>query len=340
VTFDNSVGTSNISQEAIVKKVLSLVTVGLMVMLAHAAAGAQSYPGKPVRMVIPFSAGGGTDLIGRLLAKEMSANLGQQVVVENRTGAGGRIGIEYVARADPDGYTALFVNQSIATNETAYSKLNYSAQRDFVPVSRISELHFILAVHPSLPVKSVKELTAYIRERPGKVTYASGGLGGVLFFAAELYKHLANIDVTHVPYRGGGEATNSVLGQETTFLYTAVPVGLTHIKAGRLRGLAISGAQRSALAPDIPTMAEAGVKGYDFSVWNMVLVPTGTPRSAVNLLHGSIAKALNDKGLLESYRKMGAIPAGSSSPGQAQAHLEAEIKRYGELIKAIGLKLD
>ena len=301
---------------------------------------AAGYPTKPIRMVVPFSAGGGTDLSGRLLAKGMTDLLGQTVLVDNRTGAGGQIGIEIVARANPDGYTVLFINQSIATNESVYRKLNYRAPRDFTPVSRVSELQFILAVHPSLPVNSVQELTAYAKARPGKLTYASGGLGGVLYFAAEMYKNLAGIDVTHVPYRGGGDATTAVLANQVTMVFTAVPVGLSHIQAGRLKGLAIAGASRSPLAPQIPTMAEAGVAGYDFSVWNMALVPAGTPKNVIARLHEAIAKSLQSASLRESYAKMGVLPGGSATPEEARAYFVSEIERYAKLAKAIGLKIE
>lgn len=308
--------------------------------LAQSRPPAVAYPTKPIRMVIPFSPGGGTDLIGRLLAKEMADALGQTMVVDNRTGAGGRIGIEIVARANPDGHTVLFINQSIATNESVYKKLSYSAPRDFAPVSRVAEIQFILAVHPSLPVSSVQELTAYARARPGKLTYASGGLGGVLYFAAEMYKHLAGLDVTHVPYRGGGDATTAVIANQVTMVFTAVPVGLSHIQAGRLKGLAITGSARSTLAPEIPTMVEAGVAGYEFTVWNMLLVPAGTPENAVALLHGAVTRALQSASLRESYARMGALPGASATPEEARAHLLSEIGRYARLVKAIGLKIE
>jgi tripartite-type tricarboxylate transporter receptor subunit TctC len=298
------------------------------------------YPTKPIRMVVPFSAGGGTDLIGRLLAKEMTEILGQTVLLDNRTGAGGQIGIEIVARANPDGYTVLFINQSIATNESVYKKLNYSALRDFTPVSRVSELQFILSVHPSLPVNSVKELTAYAKARPGKLTYASGGLGGVLYFAAEMYKSLVGIDVTHVPYRGGGDATTAVMGNQVTMVFTAVPVGMSHIQAGRLKGLAITGTSRSSLAPQIPTMIEAGVAGYEFSVWNMALVPAKTPKNVIARLHEAIIKSLQSASLRESYAKMGALPGGSATPEEARAYFASEVERYAKLVKAIGLRIE
>ena len=298
------------------------------------------YPTKPIRMVVPFSAGGGTDLIGRLLAKEMTDLFSQTVILDNRTGAGGQIGIEIVARANPDGYTVLFINQSIATNESVYRKLSYSAPRDLTPVSRVSEIQFILSVHPSLPVNSVHELTAYAKARPGKLTYASGGLGGVLYFAAEMYKHLAGIDVTHVPYRGGGDATTAVMANQVTMVFTAVPVGLSHIQGGRLKGLGVTGTARSSLAPKIPTMAEAGVAGYEFSVWNMVLVPAGTPKNVIARLHEAIAKSLQSAGLRENYAKMGVLPGGSATPEEARTYLASEIERYAKLVKAIGLKIE
>ena len=301
---------------------------------------AAGYPTKPIRMVMPFSSGGGTDIVGRLLAKEMGELLGQAVVADNRTGAGGLIGIELVAHAAPDGYTLIFSNQSIATNESVHKKLGYNALRDFAPVSRVSELQFILSVHPSLPVNSVKELTAYVKARPGKLTYASGGLGGVLFFAAEMYKTLAGLDILHVPYRGGGEATTAVLANQVSMVYTAVPVGMTHIQAGRLKGLAIAGTQRSPLAPQIPTMAEAGVAGYEFSVWNMMLAPAGTPKPILARLHQSVVKSLQSPALQEAFTKLGVLPGASVSPEDARAYFAAEVARYAKLVKQIGLKIE
>jgi len=335
------------SQVNVVKPMLSIVSGLAAAMLLATAkfAPAQNppslpaYPTKPIRMIVPFSPGGGTDLIGRLLAKEMTELLGQTVLLDNRTGAGGHIGIEIVARANPDGYTVLFINQSIATNESVYKKLNYSA-RDFTPVSRVAEIQFILSVHPSLPVNSVQELTAYAKARPGKLTYASGGLGGVLFFAAEMYKNLAGIDVTHVPYRGGGDATTAVMANQVTMVFSAVPVGLSNIQAGRLKGLAITGTARSSLAPQIPTMVEAGVAGYEFTVWNMMLVPAGTPKNAIARLHGAITKSLQSASLREAYAKMGVLPGASPTPEEARSYFNSEVERYARFVKAIGLKIE
>jgi tripartite-type tricarboxylate transporter receptor subunit TctC len=314
--------------------------------LAHAFASAQTssdsrqaYPARPVRMIVPFSPGGGSDLIGRILAQELTSVLGQTTLVDNRTGAGGHIGIEIVSRATPDGYTVLFVNQTIATNEIIHEKLKYSAPRDFAPISKVGEFHFVLAVHPSLPVNSVQELTAYAKARPGKLTYASGGLGGVLYFAAEMYKILAGIDVTHVPYRGGGDATTAVVANQVTMVYTSMPSGMPYVKSGRLKALAVTGSTRSDLAPQLPTMAEAGVAGCEFSAWNMLLAPTGTPRPILERLHKAVVQALRAEGLRESFTKMGVSAGASAAPEDARKHLLAEMERYRKIVKAIGLKL-
>jgi tripartite-type tricarboxylate transporter receptor subunit TctC len=328
----------------LVLKLLFLMSVaGVLCVNALAATSGRStpgYPTRPIRMVMPFSTGGGTDIIGRLLAKDMTETLGQPVVADNRTGAGGLIGIEIVAHAAPDGYTIIFSNQSIATNESVYRKLNYSALRDFAPISRVSEIQFILAVHPSLPVNSVKELTAYVKARPGKLTYASGGLGGVLYFAAEMYKNIAGLDIVHVPYRGGGDATTAVIANQVSMVYSAVPVGMTQIQAGRLKGLAITGASRSPLAPQIPTMAEAGVTGYEFTVWNMMLAPAGTPRPILARLHQSIVKSLQSPALQDTFARQGVLPGASASPEDARSYFADEIERYAKLVKQIGLKID
>ena len=328
------------------KKTQYRIVLSLAMALAHAFASAQTpsdsrqvYPARPLRMVVPFSPGGGSDLIGRILAQELTSVLGQTTLVDNRTGAGGHIGIEIVSRATPDGYTVLFVNQTIATNEIIHEKLKYSAPRDFAPISKVGEFHFILAVHPSLPVNSVQELTAYAKARPGKLTYASGGLGGVLYFAAEMYKILAGIDVTHVPYRGGGDATTAVVANQVTMVYTSMPSGIPYVKSGRLKALAVTGSTRSDLAPQLPTMAEAGVAGYEFSAWNMLLAPAGTPRPILDRLHKAVVQALRAEGLRESFTKMGVSAGASASPEDARKHLLAEMERYRKIVKAIGLKL-
>jgi tripartite-type tricarboxylate transporter receptor subunit TctC len=323
-------------------RTLLCLLIAVLGVHAHAAQDRASaaYPTKPIRMVMPFSAGGGTDLVGRLLAKEMSEAFGQTVVADNRTGAGGLIGIETVARASPDGYTLLFTNQSIATNESVYSTLKYRGVRDFAPISRVGELQFILAVNPVLPVASVSELTAYVKARPGKLSYASGGLGGVLYFAMEMYKNLAGLDIVHVPYRGGGDAATAVVANQVAMIFVSVPAGISQIQAGRLKGLAITGAGRSPLTPQIPTMIEAGVAGYQFSVWNMMLAPAGTPKPVLARLHQVIGKSLQSPVLLENFAKLGVLPGASASPEEARTYFASEIERYAKLVKQIGLKID
>jgi tripartite-type tricarboxylate transporter receptor subunit TctC len=270
----------------------------------------------------------------------MTEGLGQPVVADNRTGAGGLIGIETAAKSNPDGYTVLFTNQSIATNESVYSKLKYRALRDFAPVSRVGEIQFILAVSPALPVATVSDLTAYVKARPGKLSYASGGLGGVLFFAMDLYNHLAGLDVLHVPYRGGGDAATAVVANQVQMLFASVPAGISLIQAGRLKGLAITGSARSPLTPQIPTMIEAGVAGYEFTVWNMMLAPAATPKPIVGRLHQSIVKSLQSSALQDNFSKMGVLSGASANPEEARAYFAAEIDRYAKLVKQIGLKID
>jgi tripartite-type tricarboxylate transporter receptor subunit TctC len=322
-------------------RLLALLFVcALALPLVHAQERAPAYPSKPIRMIMPFSPGGGTDLVGRLLAKEMTESLGQPVVADNRTGAGGLIGIETAARANPDGYTVLFTNQSIATNESVYSKLKYNALRDFAPVSRVGELQFILAVNPALPVASVKDLTAYVKARPGKLSYASGGLGGVLYFAMEMYKNLAGLDIVHVPYRGGGDAATAVVANQVQTIFVSVPAGIALIQAGRLKPLAITGTARSKLAPDIPTMIEAGVAGYEFTVWNMMLAPVATPKPVLGRLHATIVKSLQSQALVDNLAKMGVLPGASASPAEAHQYFATEVARYAKLVKQIGLKID
>lgn len=300
---------------------------------------AQSYPAKPVHMVVGFSAGSTTDLIGRVLATRMGDGLGQPVVMDNRPGAGANIAAELVARAAPDGYTVLLANAGIATGATAYVKLNFNALRDFAPVSQVSATPHILVTHPSLPPKSVKELIAFTRARPGELNFSSTGHGNSDHLAAELFSSMTGLKMVHVTYKGGPQAIGDVMSGQVAMYFAGVPVALPLVKAGRIRALGVTGAKRAAVLPEVPTIAEAGVPGYEHILWGMLLVPAATPKDIVVRLNREAVKALDSSDVRERYAGMG-VDAAGSTPEQAGAYLKSETEKYAKVVKAIGLRIE
>jgi tripartite-type tricarboxylate transporter receptor subunit TctC len=299
----------------------------------------QSYPVKPVRLVVGFSAGSTTDLIGRVLATKMGDGLGQQMIVDNRPGAGANIAADLVAKAPPDGYTVLLANAGIATGATAYVKLNFNALRDFAPVSQVSATPHILVTHPSLPPKSVKELIAFTRARPGELNFSSTGHGNSDHLAAELFCYMTDLKMVHVSYKGGPQALADVMTGQIAMYFAGVPVALPLVKAGKVRAMGVTGAKRSMVLPEIPTIAEAGVAGYEHILWGMLLVPAATPKEIVVRLNRDAAKALGAPDVRERYAGMGVEPA-PSTPEQAAAYLKSETEKYAKVVKAIGLRIE
>ena len=299
----------------------------------------QGYPAKPVRIVVGFSAGSTTDLIGRVLATKMSEGLGQPVVSDNRPGAGGNIAAELIAKASPDGHSVLLANAGIATGATAYVKLNFNALRDFAPVSQVSATPHILVMHPSLPPKSVKELIAFIRARPGELNFSSTGHGNSDHLAAELFSYMTGLKMVHVTYKGGPQALGDVTTGQIAMYFAGVPVALPFVKAGRVRAMGVTGAKRSPVLPDVPTIAEAGVPGYEHILWSMLLVPAATPKDIVARLDREAVKALEAADVRERYAGMGVEPA-PSTPERAGAYLKSETDKYAKVVKAIGLKIE
>ena len=300
---------------------------------------AQGYPVKPVRVVVGFSAGSTTDLIGRVLAMRMGDGLSQQVLVDNRPGAGANIAAELVAKAPADGYTVLLANAGIATGATAYVKLNFNALRDFAPVSQVSATPHILVTHPSLPPKSVKELIAFTRARPGELNFASTGHGNSDHLAAELFSYMTGLKWVHVTYKGGPQAVTDLISGEIAMYFAGVPVALPIVKSGRIRALGVTGAKRTAVLPEVPTVAEAGVPGYEHILWGMLLVPAATPKEVVARLNGATRNALQAADVRERYAAMGVEPA-PSTPEHAAAYLKSETAKYAKVVKAIGLKIE
>ena len=317
-------------------------TLSLLTILAFASvsAGAQPYPVKPVRLVIGFPPGGFVDLTARLVAGPLGTALGQQVVVENRGGAGGIVGTEVAARAAPDGYTLTVGSAGThAVNQSLYRKLPYNVLRDFQPVARLADAPSILAVHPSLPARSVKELVALARQRPGQILYASAGSGTSTHLAAALFEHLARVKLVHVPYKGGGPAiVDVVAGQVPVTFGTAASVS-PHTKSGRLRGLAVTGGQRSATLPDLPTIAEGGVPGYEMLNWLGLFAPTGTPRAVMERLNADVLRVVRSPELRERLNAAGAEPSPLASE-EFTAFVKQEIEKWGKVVAATGMTAD
>jgi len=310
-------------------------------MLGAATAGlAQGYPAKPVRLVLPYPPGGGSDTIARPLAQKMSEGLGQQVVVENRGGAGGNIGMEYAARSAPDGYTiVLALTAQLAVNPGLYPKLPYDPIRDYAPITLLGSGGYILVVHPSLPVKSVMELVAFARARPGQIAYSSSGNGSGGHLAVVLMNNMAGIRMLHVPYKGGGPALMDMIAGQVQLLFATQLASWPHVQSGRIRALASSIAKRPASLPDLPTVAEAGVPGFDAGVWYAVLAPAGTPREIVMRLNGEIARVLSQP----DYRNLlvnNTINPIGSSPEELARYIKSELVKWAKVIKDANVRVD
>jgi tripartite-type tricarboxylate transporter receptor subunit TctC len=302
------------------------------------AAGAQTYPTKPIRFIAPFAAGGALDTLTRTIAIRMQENWGQPVVVENRTGAGGNIGADLVAKAAPDGYT--LVMGTIAThaiNVSLYEKMPYDAVKDFAPVTLAASINNSLSVHPSVPAKNVPELVAYAKANPGKLTFGSAGSGTSQHLAGELFKTMAGVDMVHIPYKGGAPAMIDLLAGQISMTFGDIPTALPHIRAGKLRSIAVTAAKRSPLLPDVPTIAEQGLPGFDVSAWFGVFTTAGTPRPVVNQLNVEIVRILNLPDVREKLMGIGMEPV-TNSPDEFAAFVRSEIAKWAQVVKASGAK--
>ena len=301
---------------------------------------AQNYPTKPIRIILPFAAGGVTDLLGRTVARKLTAGLGQTVVVDNRPGAGGNIGTELVAKSPADGYTLLVVPSSFSINPSLYDKVPYDAVRDFDPVSIIASYAMVFMTHPSLPVHSVKEFIALARARPGTLNYASSGTGTAGHLAPELFKYMTAISMTHIPFKGGAPAFASVMAGQVETVFTTMTLSVTpHIKSGRLKALGVTSARRSRVLPDIPTIAESGVPGYEMTSWNALLVPKGTPAAVVTRLNAEITKALGSPDVVETLNSQGLEPIGGP-PENLGRLISSELVKWAKVIKAANIRAD
>lgn len=300
---------------------------------------AQNYPARSIRFVVPFAPGGGNDILGRIVAQKLHESLGVPVVVDNRGGAGGTIGTDIVSKAPPDGYTMLINNVSLAVNVTLYSKLPYDTLKDLEPVSLAGRQPNILVVHPSLPVRSVKELLALARAKPGQLAFASGGIGSSSHLSAELLKYMTKIDLVHVPYKGMGPALIDLVSGQTQLAMATMASALPHIRNKRMRPLAVSTGKRVAVVPDVPTMMEAGVKDFEYSTWYGMLVPAGTPQAVITRLNAELVKALAMPDVKERFRAQG-VESGSTTAQEFKAFLNAEVQRWAPVIKASGMKVN
>ena len=300
---------------------------------------AQGYPVKPVRLVNPFPAGGSSDTISRIVGQKLGAAIGQTVVLDNRPGAGGNLGAELVAKAPPDGYVLLVVLASHAINATLYKGLTYDLVKDFEPVIQLCSVTGILVAHPSLPVKSARELVAMAKARPGQLNFASAGSGTVTHLAGELFKTMVGVNLVHVPYRGSGPALIDVLGGQVPLMFANMPGTIQHVQSGKLRVLGVNSLKRSTLLPGVPTVAESGVPGFEASTWFGVLAPARTPREIVARLNADIARSLNAPDMAERFNEEGAVAAGGP-PEQFGAFIRAEIEKWSKIVRASGARVD
>ncbi|HEY9446085.1 MAG TPA: tripartite tricarboxylate transporter substrate binding protein [Burkholderiales bacterium] len=311
-----------------------------IVLLAAASvpALAQTYPSRPIRLIVPSTPGGSVDTLARTVAPKLSEKWGQQVVVDNRAGAGGAIAAELVAKSPPDGYTLIMATvSSAATNVSLRKNLPYNPVTDFAPVTLVATQNLMLVIHPSVPAKNVKELIALAKKQPGQLSFASAGNGTGGHLSGELFKLLAGIDLLHIPYKGVAPALVDVVAGQVSMTFASLLSGQPHYKSGRLRALAVTGAKRSAAVPELPTMQEAGVKGYESSTWYGVLAPAGTPAEVVTKLNGEIVSILKQPEIHDRLSREGADPVGNT-PQQFGAFIKSEIEKWGKVIRAAGIK--
>ena len=319
-------------------RISSPVIVTLISSLVIAApAAAQQYPSRPIRVVVPFAPGGAVDLVARTLAPRLNEALGQPVVVDNRGGAGGTVGTDIVAKARPDGHTLLIASMGVAVNAVLYPKLPYDTLKDLAPVTTLGEQPNIVVVHPSVPVKSISDLLALAKSKPGQVTYASGGIGSNTHLVTVLFLQMAKVDMLHVPYKGLGPAIADLVGGQVQLAISNISTAVPHVKSGRLRLLAVTSGKRFPLFPDTPTVDEAGVKGYESSGWYGLWVTAGTPRSVVVRLNQETTTILNSAAVKDQFDSQGlqTIP---TSPEAFGKRLREEIRKWGMVVKASGVK--
>jgi tripartite-type tricarboxylate transporter receptor subunit TctC len=315
----------------------------LVLVLALLASGIsiaqEAWPARPVRFILPFPPGGGTDILGRLIAERLSVHLGQPVVTENRGGAGGNVGAEAAARAAPDGYTIVLVAPSLAISPTLYSKINYDPVKDFAPVSLVATVPNVMVTQASLPVLTLQDFIAFVKAKPGALNFGSGGAGTSNHLAGELFNIVTGTTLVHIPYKGVNLAMQDVLSGNVHLVFIGIPAAAPHIKAGKLRALAVVAPQRSAALPDVPTVTEAGLRDFEVTTWYGVLAPAGTPKNIVTRLNTELVKIMHSPELKEKLAATGTDPL-TSTPEEFAAYIKREIAKWGEVVRKAGVKAD
>lgn len=319
---------------------ISRAALGILAAALALPLAAQSYPSKPIRMIIPFSAGGAADVPGRIVTQRLTDSLKQQVLVDNRPGAGSTIGADAAAKAAPDGYTVFMISNTHFVSAALYKKLGYDSLNDFTPVTQITSAPNVMVVHPSLPAKSVKELIALAKAKPGQIDYASSGNGSTQHLSGALFANMAGIKITHIPYRGSGPVTADLLGGQVQLAFPGIAGMLPHIKTGKLRPLGVTGSKRSPELPDVPTIAEAGVKGYEMVAWFGVSGPKGLPRDIQMKLHGELLKVLKTPEMSKSLQAAGQEPAWQDTPEKFFDFLKVEADKWAKIVKASGAEIN
>ena len=322
------------------RHLLALLALAGLGLTAHAQTTATDWPNKPIRWVVPFPPGGAMDAIARTLGEKAGKTLGQPFVIENKPGAGGNIGADYVAKQPGDGYTMMITSIGMATNKPLYSKLNYDPIKDFAPVSLLAVVPNVLVTNATQPdVKTARDVIAAARKAPGKLTYASAGNGTSIHLAGEVFTSLAQVEMLHIPYKGSGPAVSDLLGGQINYMFDSITSARPHIESGKLRALGVTTAKRSSTLPNVPTLAEAGVPGYEVSPWFAVFMPASTPKAIVGKLNKALLDAMKDPEVVKRFESIGAEPVGST-PDELAKHLARESDRWTQLITERGIKLD
>ena len=322
------------------RHLLALLALAGLGLTAHAQTAATDWPNNPIRWVVPFPPGGAMDAIARTLGEKAAKSLGQPFVIENKPGAGGNIGADFVAKQPGDGYTMMITSIGMATNKPLYGKLNYDPVKDFAPVSLLAVVPNVLVTNATQPdVKTARDVIAAARKAPGKLTYASAGNGTSIHLAGEVFTSLAQVEMLHIPYKGSGPAVSDLLGGQINYMFDSITSARPHIESGKLRALGVTTAKRSSTLPNVPTLAEAGVPGYEVSPWFAVFMPASTPKAIVGKLNKALLDAMKDPEVVKRFESIGAEPVGST-PDELAKHLARESDRWTKLITERGIKLD
>jgi tripartite-type tricarboxylate transporter receptor subunit TctC len=321
-------------------KAFGIVVSGFAFALLAGGVAAQRFPSKPVRIVVPFPPGGGVDIVARIVGPRLAKSYGQQVVVENRAGAAGIIGTEFAARAAPDGYTWLLATMgNLTVNKHLYSRMAVDPEKDLAPVTEVVAVYFVMVAHPSLPAKNVRELIALAKQRPGEITFSSSGAGGAPHLAGELFKRMANVNLVHVPYKGSGPSFADLLGGHVSLTCDSMLQSLPYIRSGKLNALAVLAAKRARQLPNVPTVAESGLPGYELTNWFGLVVPTGSPREIITRVHNDFTRVLRDQDVRDKISSMGADVVGDS-PEQFATFMRAESTKWARVIKEANIRAE